>query len=117
MTKGANWDEDTSSGDYPNNYHFFTQNVQPLHQACLFRSMSRESHYKREEDGVVLIDDDKCQESENAIKHVHTIRFILITSRVSHKMYILLSKTRRGRCSSMRKAVPRKIKVCWVSGR
>ena len=62
MGKGANWDEDTSSGDYPNNYHFYVPRMcnhctkPSCLEACPVRAI-----YKREEDGVVLIDQDKCQ--------------------------------------------------------
>ena len=60
--KGSNWDEDTSSGDYPNNYHFYLPRMcnhctkPSCLEACPVRAI-----YKREEDGVVLIDQDKCQ--------------------------------------------------------
>ena len=62
MGKGSNWDEDTSSGDYPNNYHFYLPRMcnhctkPSCLEACPVRAI-----YKREEDGVVLIDQDKCQ--------------------------------------------------------
>ena len=62
MTKGSNWDEDTSSGDYPNNYHFYLPRMcnHCTKPACLEACPVR-AIYKREEDGVVLIDQDKCQ--------------------------------------------------------
>jgi len=62
MVKGSNWDEDTSSGDYPNNYHFYLPRMcnhctkPSCLEACPVRAI-----YKREVDGVVLIDQDKCQ--------------------------------------------------------
>lgn len=62
MTVGANWDEDSSSGAYPNNYHFYLPRLcnHCTKPACLEACPVR-AIYKREQDGVVLIDQDKCQ--------------------------------------------------------
>lgn len=62
MSYGANFNEDTSVGEYPNNYHFYVPRMcnHCTNPACLEACPVR-AIYKREEDGVVLIDQDKCQ--------------------------------------------------------
>ncbi len=59
---GANWDEDSSSGEYPDNYHFYLPRLcnHCTKPSCLEACPTR-AIYKREEDGVVLIDQDKCK--------------------------------------------------------
>jgi len=62
MEYSPNWDEDTSSGSYPNNYHFYVPRIcnhctkPSCLEACPVRAI-----YKREQDGIVLVDQDKCQ--------------------------------------------------------
>ncbi|MGD9597013.1 MAG: 4Fe-4S dicluster domain-containing protein [Steroidobacteraceae bacterium] len=62
MKTGWNWNEDSSSGEYPNNYHFYLPRLcnHCTKPACLTACPVR-AIYKREQDGVVLIDQDKCQ--------------------------------------------------------
>jgi ethylbenzene hydroxylase subunit beta/complex iron-sulfur molybdoenzyme family reductase subunit beta len=62
MGKGANWDEDTSSGQYPNNYHFYLPRLcnHCTKPACL-AACPNKAIYKREQDGIVLVDQDKCK--------------------------------------------------------
>lgn len=62
MLWGPNWDEDTSAGVYPNNYHFYLPRLcnHCTHPACLEACPAR-AIYKREEDGIVLVDQTKCR--------------------------------------------------------
>ncbi|TWO82326.1 respiratory nitrate reductase subunit beta [Denitratisoma oestradiolicum] len=59
---GPNWDEDQGDGEYPNSYYFYLPRLcnHCTHPACV-EACPRGSIYKREQDGVVLIDDTKCK--------------------------------------------------------
>jgi DMSO reductase family type II enzyme iron-sulfur subunit len=59
---GANWDEDRGAGEYPgDNHYFYLPRLcnHCTHPACL-DACPRKSIYKREEDGIVLVDQDRC---------------------------------------------------------
>lgn len=58
---GPNWDEDLGGGVYPNSYFFYLQQVcmNCTKPACL-EACPRTAIYKREEDGIVLIDEERC---------------------------------------------------------
>ena len=61
-TWGANWDEDEGEGQYPNSYYFYLP--RPCNHcdnpACL-AAWSRNAIYKRQEDGIVLVDQERCR--------------------------------------------------------
>jgi len=58
---GPNWDEDMGGGEYPHSHFFYL----PLlcmncsEPACL-EACPRDTIYRRDEDGVILIDEDRC---------------------------------------------------------
>lgn len=59
--KGPLWDEDEASGEYPNSYFFYLQMI-CMHctdPACL-AACPRKAIYKRVDDGIVLIDEERC---------------------------------------------------------
>ncbi len=59
---GPNWDEDQGAGEYPNAYYFYLPRIcnHCTHPACL-EACPRKAIVKRKEDGVVLIDEDRCR--------------------------------------------------------
>ena len=61
-TWGANWDEDQGEGDYPNSYYFYLPRLcnHCANPACL-AACSRNAIYKRQEDGIVLVDQERCR--------------------------------------------------------
>ena len=58
---GPNWDEDIGGGEYPNSYFFYLQQIcmNCTKPSCL-EACPRTALYKREEDGIVLIDEERC---------------------------------------------------------
>ena len=61
-TWGPNWDEDQGGGEYPNAYYFYLPRLcnHCTHPACL-EACPRGAIEKREEDGVVLLNEDRCK--------------------------------------------------------
>ncbi len=58
---GPNWDEDQGAGEYPNSYYFYLPTIcmHCTEPACL-AACPRQAIFKRQEDGIVLIDEERC---------------------------------------------------------
>lgn len=59
---GPNWDEDQGGGVYPNSFYFYLPRLcnHCTRPACL-EACPRGAIHKREEDGIVLVDEDHCR--------------------------------------------------------
>jgi complex iron-sulfur molybdoenzyme family reductase subunit beta len=59
---GPNWDEDRGAGEYPNSYYFYLPRIcnHCTHPSCA-EACPRKAIYKREEDGIVLVDQERCR--------------------------------------------------------
>jgi DMSO reductase family type II enzyme iron-sulfur subunit len=68
-TGGPNWDEDLGAGEFPNTYYFYLPRIcnhcsdPPCLEACPAKAI-----YKRGQDGIVLIDQDRCQGFQMCIR-------------------------------------------------
>lgn len=62
-TWGPNWEEDMGAGDYPNSYFFYMprQCNNCSHPACVEACPVAGAISKREEDGIVLINEEFCE--------------------------------------------------------
>jgi complex iron-sulfur molybdoenzyme family reductase subunit beta len=65
---GPNWDEDQGAGEYPNSFYFYLPRIcnHCTNPACL-AACPRKAIYKREEDGIVLIDQERCRGYQHCV--------------------------------------------------
>jgi DMSO reductase family type II enzyme iron-sulfur subunit len=59
---GMNWDEDQGGGSFPNAFYFYLPRIcnHCTYPTCL-DACPRNAIYKREEDGIVVIDEERCK--------------------------------------------------------
>jgi ethylbenzene hydroxylase subunit beta/complex iron-sulfur molybdoenzyme family reductase subunit beta len=68
-TWGPNWDEDQGAGEFPNAYYFYLPRIcnHCTHPACVEACPSG-AMYKREQDGIVLRDEELCKGSRECMR-------------------------------------------------
>ena len=66
---GMNWDEDEGGGEYPNSYYYYMPRMcgHCTKPACV-EACPHDAVFKRAEDGVVLIDEEKCQGNGSCVR-------------------------------------------------
>jgi DMSO reductase family type II enzyme iron-sulfur subunit len=62
LKTGPNWDEDQGKGDFPNSYYFYLPRIcnHCSNPGCL-AACPREAIFKRSQDGIVLVDHERCE--------------------------------------------------------
>ena len=62
LKNGPNWDEDVGAGDFPNSYYFYLPRIcnHCSNPGCL-AACPRQAIFKRDQDGVVLVDHERCE--------------------------------------------------------
>lgn len=112
MKVGWNWNEDSSTGEYPNNYHFYLPRLcnHCTKPACLTACPVR-AIYKREQDGVVLIDQDKCQgiRACNVACPYKKIYFNFVTKK-SQKCIFCFPRLEKGEAPACAKQCPGRLR-------
>lgn len=65
---GPNWDEDVGAGEFPNNHYFYLPRIcnHCSNPSCL-SACDNQAIFKRDQDGIVLIDLDRCQGAKSCI--------------------------------------------------
>ena len=68
-TWGMNWDEDEGGGEFPNAYYFYLPRLcnHCTEPACV-EACPNDAIFKREEDGLVLRDEDRCAASQRCTR-------------------------------------------------
>ena len=68
-TWGVNWDEDEGKGEFPNNHYFYLPRIcnHCSNPACL-AACPRKAIYKRPEDGLVVVDQERCRGYRYCVK-------------------------------------------------
>ncbi|MBI4741383.1 MAG: 4Fe-4S dicluster domain-containing protein [Betaproteobacteria bacterium] len=68
-TYGPNWDEDEGAGEFPNSRYFYLPRIcnHCSNPACL-AACPNKAIYKREEDGLVVIDQERCRGYRYCVK-------------------------------------------------
>lgn len=112
MRWGANWDEDTGAGIYPNNYHFYLPRLcnHCTNPACLEACPVR-AIYKREEDGIVLIDPDKCRGFQMCIRACPYKKiYFNAAAGVSQKCIFCFPRTEKGEAPACARQCPGRLR-------
>ncbi len=66
---GYNWDEDEGGGEWPNPYFFyFPRNCNHCSNPACLSACPTKAIYKREEDGIVLIDQERCKGHRHCVE-------------------------------------------------
>lgn len=113
-TWGPNWDEDQGGGDYPNSYYFYLPRIcnHCTHPACL-EACPRSAIYKREQDGVVLIDEKQCQGLQFCMKACPYKKIYFNQARkISQKCIFCFPRVDKGVAPACVRQCPGRVRFC-----
>lgn len=109
---GPNWDEDQGAGEYPNAYYFYIPRIcnHCTHPSCL-DACPRNAIYKREEDGIVLLDEKRCQGYRYCIEACpyKKIYFNFVT-KVSNKCIFCYPRLEKGTANACARQCPGRLR-------
>lgn len=97
-TYGPNWDEEEGEGVFPNNFFFYLPRIcnHCSNPSCL-ASCPRQAIYKRPEDGLVVIDQERCRGYRYCVKACPYGKvFFNLTSGLSEKCIGCYPRVERG---------------------
>ncbi len=68
-TWSYDWDDEAGEGEFPNSYYFWLPRIcnHCSNPACL-QACPRGAIYKRKEDGIVLVDQERCRGSQYCVR-------------------------------------------------
>ncbi len=95
---GPNWDEDQGAGEYPNSYYFYLPVIcnHCTNPACV-AACPRQAIFKRVEDGIVLIDEERCKGYRFCLEACPYKRIYFNTQRnISQKCVMCFARLEQG---------------------
>jgi nitrate reductase beta subunit len=114
----SNWDEDQGAGTFPNSYYFYLPRTcnHCDRPACL-ESCPRNAIYKRDEDGIVLVDQDRCRGYRQCVRTCPYKKVFFNTSTgQSEKCIFCYPRIEQGEANVCAFQCPGRIRnVGWVS--
>ena len=108
---GPNWDEDEGGGVYPNSFYFYLPRLcnhctQP---ACL-EACPREAIYKRAEDGIVLVNEDRCKDRFCVEACPYKKMYFNATKEVANKCILCLPRIEKGVATACTRQCPARVR-------
>src|SRR3990172_1995290 len=114
---GPNWDEDQGEGMFPNSYYFYLPRVcnHCSKPACL-AACTRKAIYKREEDGIVLVDQERGNGYRHCVKACPYKKvYFNPTTNKSEKCIFCYPRIEKGEVNACAKQCPGRIRhVSWM---
>jgi len=115
---GPNWEEDVGASDRGENYYFYLPRIcnHCTHPACL-EACPRKAIYKREEDGIVLIDQERCRGYRQCVRACPYKKIYLNeVAGVSQKCIFCYPRLGKGAVNACAKQCPGRLRFVGLLG-